>query len=76
MTIKTAITKAGYHPSRIKNVESLLLDPSFWKALGKSMGWDREDTCVEMEKFWLRKWIELMRHLAEGGTIESYFEKL
>lgn len=30
---------AGYHPSRIKNWQAVVLEPAFWQALGKALNW-------------------------------------
>lgn len=84
-------------------LESTLLDPSFWQSLGKAMGWneltcdrcntvttikyrkgkdgkgkgDYHDACHGNFRWtWLLHWNRLIDHLADGGSIESYFEKL
>lgn len=45
-----------------------LLDPEFWKCLGEAK---------EMFTFtWLYSWHCLIDHIAEGGTVEEYFEKI
>lgn len=67
-----------------------LIDSLFWQALGKSMEWDEEfggkakqdDDGVyrlhneDIKSEWLYRWHQLIDHLADGGTIESYFEQL
>ena len=65
--------------------EKIFLDPSFWKALGKSLGWE-EDLFYQAspvhshigetmdESLWY--WLNLIRHLSEGGSIEDYFKDL
>jgi hypothetical protein len=65
---------AGYQPSET----SVFLDRGFWRALGKARNWDRDvgagnDIWLSA---WLRKWHDLIDHLATGGTIESFFEKM
>ena len=66
----------------------ILLDPSFWQCLGKRKGWEYHhafwcyanekggkcDCSPEDEK--LYHWHRLIDHLADGGTIESYFATL
>ena len=53
MTIKQAIEKAidgGYKSNRsfVYDLEKIVLDSSFWQALGKSMGWaEKQGECVE-----------------------------
>jgi hypothetical protein len=96
------------------NIERMLLDPSFWQSLGKSMGWEKKTCkfcgCTESKGYidhdtgehdaeckgcganwmdanefpekgnvidtWLHRWHRLIEHLAEGSTIESYFEEI
>ena len=49
-------------------IECIISDLSFWQSLGKALGWGKEQ--------YLIYWHDLIDHLAEGKTIESYFEKL
>jgi hypothetical protein len=64
----------------------ILLDPQFWKCLGKALGWD-EYTAVEHGNWddmrtmtkeivltWRIKWHKLIDFLAEGNTIAEYFK--
>lgn len=68
-----------------------LLDPLFWQALGKAMGWSKlvvvpYDVTSMAEKEWQIKfhtipewqyrWHRMIDHLANGGTIKSFFETL
>jgi len=91
MTIEQAIQKAikegGYKMQWDKGLESAypfraLLDEKFWQALGKAMGWSigEEYNGINYESShsgeWKRKWHQFIDHLAEGKTIESYFENL
>lgn len=87
MTIQESIQKAneGGWKTTLEPYRSLseaialaLLDPLFWSALGKSMGWGIEPSgsIWQGEEKWKIRWHRLIDHLAEGGTIESYFEKL
>lgn len=87
------------HPiDQARIISEALLQPEFWKALGKSMGWiERCDKCgaelyTDSEAFrrygcddckcgdategWLVEWHAFIDHLAEGNSIESYFESL
>ncbi len=62
----------------------VVLRPEFWKSFGKAMDWEENIFCVTetshmlipKEDEWLTHWHELIDHLAEGGTIESFFETL
>ena len=59
----------------------VLLDPAFWQALGKSLGWKegmgiyREPGHFELTEWW-SQWHNFIDHLAEGGKAEEWFEKL
>lgn len=56
----------------------LLLDPLFWKSLGKSLGWKEgeymNDTLWKGE--WHERWVSFIDHLAEGGTPDDFFKSL
>lgn len=66
---------------------AMFLDPLFWQALGKSLGWEswkdryeaKEAMFEAVPKYvdeWEYRWHQFIHHLASGKTIESYFEKL
>ena len=90
MTITEAIEKAiegGWEKDgfvcqgELIGVEEIaLLDPLFWQALGKAMGWaevKRNGIFVQSNnRAWIDKWHALIDHIADGGSIESYFETL
>jgi len=79
---------SGVHP------HGMLLDPDFWSALGKAMGWKLDNCDMEFGakksthcthchfgpngdcNAWLWHWHFFIDHLADGESIESYFEKL
>lgn len=72
MTIEQTIQKAiggGWDVKVIK--ETVFFDPQFWQALGKSLGWKNEFG----PGTWLRFWHNFIDHLAEGKSIESFFEQ-
>jgi hypothetical protein len=55
---------------------SVLLDPDFWKYLGKSENWGKTDI-YEYEKpiqFWLLNWHNFIDNLAQGQDIETAFD--
>lgn len=63
------------------SIYEMLLDSHFWQCLGKSMGWKDGEKIVSFGrgnyiKEWLYQQHRLIDHIAEGGTIESYFENL
>lgn len=63
--------------------EILFLDPLFWQALGKSLGWNKRVT--EYYSFtdgkinndvWRIEWHRFIDHLAEGKSINDFFNSL
>mgnify|MGYP000861035435 CR=1 FL=1 len=99
MTIQQAIEKAiegGWDKTRALfglnnasySMEKVYLDPEFWQALGKSMGWWEQrdgndcggcETCdrtFNHSKDYILYWHRFIDHLADGGTIEEFFESL
>lgn len=68
--------------------EPHVLKPTFWQALGKSMGWEEENHC---ERFstgglggnvdcliseWHAQMLMFIDHLAEGKDVDSFFNSL
>lgn len=53
-----------------------LLDPEFWKCLGKAEGWTEYMSDGTPYTTYRRYWKDLIDHLAEGRDIESYFKEL
>ena len=79
----------GFMESYNIAMHEIFLDPDFWKCLGKAMGWDdyhyigydqKLGAMVADERIgvdeWQFQWHKLIDHLAEGKSIESYFEEL
>ena len=59
----------------------IFLDPLFWQALGKSLGWGRNIDGSKEQPFgnfkqWKLEWHYFIDFLAEGKTAEQYFETL
>lgn len=65
----------------------LFLDPLFWQALGKSLGWNPENSIHYLESLgisqdglccpdWLYHWHRFIDKLASGRTIEEFFQEL
>jgi hypothetical protein len=73
-------TSHGHEQIKL-NIYRLLLSPLFLKFLGKAMGWGVvkpcrcKNHCLDCSEF-VYFWHRLIDHLAEGGTVESFFEKL
>jgi hypothetical protein len=59
-------------------VEQILLDPSFWQALGKARGWGIEPSgsISQGQAQWLIYWHHFIDHLAAGKDAESFFATL
>lgn len=85
MKIEEAIQKAiegGMPKSHTwMNDSDLLLSVTFWRSLGKTMGWvnrdmrsKNSDTFEDSE--YLTHWHNLITHISLGGSIESFFEQL
>ena len=83
--------KVGFRSSHFwLHTSQVVLDFSFWKALGESMGWNTYavcvnhglDNCPKINCFngysgeWLYRQHNFIDHLAEGGDIKSYFKEL
>lgn len=56
-------------------LESILLDPDFWKALGVGLNW-KEDNDSLRNTGWYLAMHDLIDHIADGGDINEYFEEL
>lgn len=67
----------GYYASML--MELALLDPLFWQALGRALGWNK-DKMFEADGLtlitWRREWHKFIDHLAEGKDTESFFKEL
>ena len=64
----------------MQSTDRMLLDPKSWEAVGKVEGWGGIGTAdipqsVSSEG-WKTKMHQMIDHLIEGGSIESYIETL
>jgi hypothetical protein len=59
----------GLHAFRTMQVDECFLDPNFWRALGRMLGWQHE-------RLWRGQWQRFIDHLAQGNTPESFFAHL
>jgi len=69
-------------------VEETLLDPRFWQALGRTLGWgevcDLAITCVHGAEecqscrgyYWMYQWHCFIQTMAHGNTLEAFFARL
>lgn len=74
----------GY--SRVRTFSEVFLDPLFWQALGRALGWqhivhvhkyvghslDKEWT----EPAWLYHWHRFIDHLASNGDTDTFFQEI
>jgi hypothetical protein len=54
---------------RTIRVDDIFLDPHFWRALGRTLGWHHE-------RVWTGYWQGFIDHVAQGKTPESFFTNL
>lgn len=62
---------------------SIFLDPLFWQALGKSLGWEEQHNCdaagcssIECKEEWRYHQHRFIDALADGGNPASFFKDL
>ncbi len=60
----------------IVSIHEILLDPSFWQALGKALGWPKQGDHEPEPYSWQNRQHRLIAHIQDGKNIESYFEEL
>lgn len=72
---KYTFSVSGGHVKTDTN--AIFLDPLFWQALGKAMGWKEwERESEDMRHQWRINWHRFIDHLAEGKDAESFFNEL
>lgn len=91
MTVQEAHDKAveaGYFPDKSYCEYRVLIDRQFWKSLGVALGWKERcltrhnDSIAERELMpkevpeWRWKWYRFIDHLAEGKSVDSFFEEI
>jgi hypothetical protein len=67
LTIRVGVL--GLHAFRTIHVDEFLLDPEFWRALGRTLGWQHE-------RVWRGQWQGFIDHVAQGNTPASFFATL
>ena len=84
----SAWTRKDNKSSFLVPTEETFLDPQFWQALGRALGWseacDLAITCVHGEEegcrcrgyYWMYQWHCFIQALADGNTPEAFFERL
>ena len=73
----------GFSQNQTMSISQTILDPQFWQCLGKSRGWEKRITFYnsfidgkENNDQWRLEMHRFIDALAEGRTIESFFESL
>jgi hypothetical protein len=81
----SAWTRTDTESSFLVPVEETLLDPRFWQALGRTLGWgevcDLAIICVHGEAecqryrgyYWMFQWLRFIQALAQGNTLDAFF---
>jgi hypothetical protein len=81
-------TRKDNASSFIVPVAETFLDPHFWHALGRALGWEqnvktvhavengRSTLVTRAGQHWLYHWHRFIDHLAEGKTPEAFFKAL
>ena len=81
-------TRKDNESSFIVLTEKTFLDPQFWQALARALGWregcDIVITCVHGEEecrqcrgsYWMYQWHCFIQALAEGNTPDAFFAHL
>jgi hypothetical protein len=81
-------TRKDNESSFLVPVEETFLDPRFWQALGRALGWhascDLSISCVHGEEechrgrgsYWMFQWHCFIQALADGHTPEAFFARL
>jgi hypothetical protein len=84
----SAWTRKDNESSFIVPTEETFLDPKFWQALGRALGWsevcDLVSTWVHGEEecqscrgyYWMYQWHCFIQALADGNTPEAFFQHL
>jgi len=81
-------TRRDNESSYMARVEESFLDPKFWRALGRALGWDRAVKTLHVVdngrptiitstgQSWLSHWHSFLDFLAEGKTPADFFAQL
>jgi hypothetical protein len=84
----SAWTRKDNESSFIVPTEETFLDPKFWQALGRALGWsevcDLVSTWVHGEEecqscrgyYWMYQWHCFIQTIADGNTPEAFFARV
>lgn len=78
------ICDEGILPKKVLELSDILLDPTFWQALGKAEGWGNISLDGAVWKsgrdgyinVWQSYWHDFIDHLASGKSADAFFEEL
>ena len=84
----SAWTRTDNHSSFMVPVQESFLDPAFWQALGRALGW--EEACelaiicvhghAECHRchgyYWMYQWHCFIQHIANGHPPDAFFASL
>ena len=80
-------TRTDNQSSFMIPVEETFLDPKFWQALGRALGWDYschvcitcfragEECCTAHGYYWMYQWHCFIQAIANGKTTEAFFAR-
>ena len=83
----SAWTRKDNESSFVVPVEETFLDPTFWQALGRALGWseacDLAISCVHGKEechsyrgyYWMYQWHCFIQEIADGKTPEGFFAR-
>jgi hypothetical protein len=84
----SAWTRTDNQSTFLVPVHETFLDPAFWQALGRALGWDapcelaimcgqEHDKCWRCQgAHWMYHWHCFIQHLAQGDPPEAFFTQL
>jgi hypothetical protein len=84
----SAWTRTDTQSSFLIPMQETLLDPAFWRALGRALGWDvpcdLAITCVHGNEecqrchgyYWMYQWHCFIQHIANGHPPAAFFASL
>jgi hypothetical protein len=84
----SAWTRTDNHSSFLVPVQETFLDPAFWHALGRALGWEEvcelaitcghgHEECRRCHgSYWMYQWHCFIQHLADGQPPDTCFARL
>jgi hypothetical protein len=84
----SAWTRTDNHSTLMIPMHETFLDPAFWRALGRALGWEapctlaitcragQEESWRGRGAYWMYQWHCFIQHLAQGGSPETFFVRL